>query len=158
MGFGYRHIHWHVGSDVMPLTEIMWVAADPLFEVQATFPKLLQYLDSYSVSMHFVFKSYIKYEIEYKLNSAHYLSGERLQCKSPTVLTEDRPSAAVERGKSFQRNSIAFQILNYKETEALKGSRGACTHHVAQHVGRGHHLVRPTSHVLWVSESWFIID
>lgn len=36
MGFGYRHIHWHVGSDVMLLTEIMWVATDPLFEVQAS--------------------------------------------------------------------------------------------------------------------------
>lgn len=36
VGFRYRHIHWHVGSDVMPLAEITWVATDPLFEVQAS--------------------------------------------------------------------------------------------------------------------------
>lgn len=34
--FRYWHIHWHIGSGVMPLTEIRWVGTDPLFEVQAS--------------------------------------------------------------------------------------------------------------------------
>lgn len=36
MGFRCQHIHWHIGSDVAPLTEITWVGTDLLFEVQAS--------------------------------------------------------------------------------------------------------------------------
>lgn len=36
MGFRCQHIHWHIGSNVAPLTEITWVGTDLLFEVQAS--------------------------------------------------------------------------------------------------------------------------
>lgn len=36
MGFRYWHIHWQVGSDVMPLTEITWMGTGPLLEVWAS--------------------------------------------------------------------------------------------------------------------------